>query len=180
MMDNIRQFLEALDKTGGLLFEEGKEGEKIDGAMKAGIKSAGLSSIWVYQPEGYDLVVMEHDKDGEKKDSWSVASFTEAEQAGKEPEEDIFKEDLNEAEKMKVGMKMIDQVKGTFLDIVQLCIELASNKKYKGGFTAQKLKAAASAAKSGASKAASAPAAKGPAGKAPMGKKPAAPAEDEE
>lgn len=172
-MDNIRQFLEALDRTGGLLFEEGKEGEKIDAEMKVGIKSAGLSTIWAYQPEGYDLVVMEHDKDGEKKDSWSVAFFTEAEMAGKdEPEEDIFKESLNEA---KVGMKMIDQVKGTFLDIVQLCIELASKKQYKGGFTAQKVKAAAAAAKSGASKAASAPAPK-----APAGKKPAAAPEDEE
>lgn len=145
-MDNIRQFLETMDQTGGLLFEEGKEGEKIDASMKAALKNSKAAFQWVYQPEGYDLVVMEHDKDGEKKDSWSVAFFTEAEEAGKEPEEDIFKENLDEAE-AKVGMKMIDQVKGTFLDIVQLCIELASKKQYKGGFTSQKVKAAVSGAK---------------------------------
>ena len=177
-MSNIKQFLEALDQSGGLLFEgEGKEGEKIDAGFKAALKGEKVSSVWAYQPEGYDLVVLEHDKDGEKKDSWSVVFFTEAEMAGDEPEEDIFKEELDEAEKAKVGMKIVDSVKGNFLDIVQLCIELASKKQYKGGFTSMKIKQAASAAKSGKS---AAPAGKAPAGKAPMGKAPMgkAPAED--
>jgi hypothetical protein len=87
---------------------------------------------------------MEHDKDGEKKDSWSMAFFTEAELGGEEGEQ-IFKENLNEAE---IGMKMVDQVKGNFLDIVQLAIEVASNKKYKKGFSSQLVKQATSAAKS--------------------------------
>jgi hypothetical protein len=143
---DIRNFLEELESKGGsLLFEEGKEGEKIDDAFKKGLAAAGVKSQWAYQPEGYDLVVLEHDKDGEKPNSWSVVFFTEAE-VGKpdEDEEDIFGEAMNEAE---VGMKVIDQVKGNFLDIVQLCIELASNKAYKGGFTAAKIKQAAQKAK---------------------------------
>jgi len=147
-MMEIKKFLEEMEnKSGNLLFEEGKEGEKIDPRMKKAL--AGSKYEWVYQPEGYDLVVMEHDKDGEKKDSWSMAFFTEAEVgAEKEPEEQWFKkvkkESLDEAE---IGMKIVDQVKGNFLDIVQLAIEVASNKKYKKGFSSALVKQAASAAK---------------------------------
>jgi hypothetical protein len=145
-MANMKEFLENMEEgKAALLFEEGKEGEKIDASFKTALSSAKITSEWAYQPEGYDLVVMEHDKDGEKKGSWSVAFFTEAELAGKEPEEDIFKEGLSEA---KVGLKLVDQIKGTFLDIVQLCIEIASKKgQYKGGFTSKRVAQAVSASK---------------------------------
>ena len=142
----IKKFLEEMETKGGLLFEEGKEGEKINPGMKKALEAAGVKAQWVYQPEGYDLVVMEHDKDGEKAGSWSMAFFTEAEIGKGEEEEDIFKkEDLDEA--AEVGMKIVDQVKGNFLDVVQLAIEVASNKKYKKGFSSAMVKQAASAAK---------------------------------
>lgn len=144
----IRSFLEEMDKRGdNLLFEEGKEGAKVDKAFQDEIKEKGVKYSWIYQPEGYDLVVMEHDKDGEKPGSWSMAFFTEAEKAapGEDDEEDIFGEaKINEAE---VGMKMLNQTKGNFLDIVQLAIEVASNKAYKQGFTAANLKQAMTKAK---------------------------------
>lgn len=148
-MDNLRDFLEAMENSGNLLFEEGgKEGEKIDASVKKALVDSKISYLWAYQPANYDLVVLEHEKDGEKKSSWSTVFFTEAELGTKgEPEEDIFKESLNEA-KAAVGMKIVDQAKGNFLDTVQLCIELASNKQYKGGFTAQKAQKAVSASKS--------------------------------
>ncbi len=146
----MKQFLEALEETGGLLFEEGgKEGiEKIDPGMKAALDAQGIKATWAYEPEGYDLVVLEHDKDGEKPKSWSVAFFTEAEARGGE-EEKIFDEKVYEAaaKKPKMGMKIVNHTQGNFLDIVQLCIELASNKQFKGGFTAQKAQKAVSAAK---------------------------------
>lgn len=143
----MRSFLEELEQRGGnLLFEEGKEGAKVDKAFQDELQEKGIKYSWIYQPEGYDLVVMEHDKDGEKPGSWSMAFFTEAEKAGADDdEEDIFGEaKINEAE---VGMKIIDQTKGNFLDIVQLAIEVASNKSYKQGFTAANLKQAISKAK---------------------------------
>jgi hypothetical protein len=148
-MENMKQFLEALEETGGLLFEEGgKEGlEKIDPAKKAAIEGSGAKASWAYEPEGYDLVVLEHDKDGEKPKSWSVAFFTEAEARGGE-EEKIFDERMYEAaKKPKLGMKIVNHTFGNFLDIVQLCIELASNKQFKGGFTPQKAQKAVAAAK---------------------------------
>jgi len=147
-MENMRQFLEALEETGGLLFEEGgKEGvEKIDPAKKAALDKAGVKASWAYEPEGYDLVVLEHDKDGEKPKSWSVAFFTESEERGEK--EKIFDEKMYEAaKKPSAMMKIVNHTLGNFLDIVQLCIELASNKQFKGGFTPQKAQKAVAAAK---------------------------------
>ena len=134
-----------MEDSGVLLFEEGKEGEKINPQMKKALEAKGIKALWVYQPEGYDLVVMEHDKDGEKPNSWSMAFFTEAEIGGEEGEE-IFKEEEN-LDEAEVGMKIVDQVKGNFLDIVQLAIEVASNKKYKKGFSSTMVKQASAAAK---------------------------------
>lgn len=145
----IRNFLSEMEeRTGTLLFEgEGKENDKVDAAFREEIKEKGIKTTWMYQPEGYDLVVMEHDKDGEKPGSWSVAYFTEAEKGG-EDEEDIFAtEDINRVLKEEVGAKMLDNPKGSFLDVVQLVIEIASNKAYKDGFTAQNIKAASAKAK---------------------------------
>jgi len=141
----IKKFLEEMEDSGVLLFEEGKEGEKINPQMKKALEAKGIKALWVYQPEGYDLVVMEHDKDGEKPNSWSMAFFTEAEIGGEEGEE-IFKEEEN-LDEAEVGMKIVDQVKGNFLDIVQLAIEVASNKKYKKGFSSTMVKQASAAAK---------------------------------
>ena len=146
----MKSFLEQMEErgeTGNLLFEEGKEGAKVDKAFQDELKEKGLNYSWIYQPEGYDLVVMEHDKDGEKKGSWSMAFFTQAEKGGAGEEEDWFKkEGMNEA--AEVGMKMLDQVTGNFLDIVQLAIEVASNKKYKKSFSSALVRQAAAAAKS--------------------------------
>ncbi len=146
----IKNFLEEMEeRTGNPLFEgEGKEGEKVDSAFKEELKEKGIKYTWVYQPEGYDLVVMEHDKDGEKPGSWSVAYFTEAEKGGADDEEDLFGEDINSVLKEEVGMKLLNQAKGNFLDTVQLAIEIASNKAYKGGFTAANIKAAQAKSKS--------------------------------
>jgi len=136
----IRSFLEEMEKRGdNLLFEEGKEGAKVDKVFQDELKEKGISYTWIYQPEGYDLVVLEHDKDGEKPGSWSMAFFTEAEKGPAGDEEEIFGEARID-EQTKVGMKMLSQTKGNFLDIVQLAIEVASNKAYKQGFTAAKIK----------------------------------------
>lgn len=143
----IKDFLNEMEQRGGLLFEQGKEGAKVDKVFLDELKRKGINFTWPYQPEGYDLVVLEHDKDGEKKGSWSIVFFTEAEisKPGEEEEEEWFKEELiNEQE---VGMKMVDRVDGNFLDIVQLAIEIASNKKYKKGFSSALVKQAETAAK---------------------------------
>jgi len=145
----IRSFLEEMEKRGdgNLLFEEGKEGTKVDKVFLDELKEKKIGYTWIYQPEGYDLVVMEHDKDGEKPNSWSMAFFTEAEKVKPgEEEEEIFGEARID-EQGQVGMKMLNQTKGNFLDIVQLAIEVASNKAYKQGFTAAKIKQVMSKAK---------------------------------
>ena len=184
-MEDMRQFLEAMETMGpGLLFEEGgKEGwDKIDPAKKAAVEAAGIKAVWPYEPEGYDLLVLEHSKDGEQKNSWSVVFFTEAEAASKEPEEKIFDDMMYEAKPAAGVMKIIEQAKGNFLDTVQLCIELASNKSMKGGFSKAKVSSAVAAAKRGVSKGGAKPAGKAsakPMGK-PMGKKPSAEPEEEE
>jgi len=145
----IRSFLEEMEKRGegNPLFEEGKEGAKVDKGFQDELKEKGINYSWIYQPEGYDLVVMEHEKDGEKPGSWSMGFFTEAEKVKPgEEEEEIFGEALIN-EQGEVGMKMLTQTKGNFLDVVQLAIEVASNKTYKQGFSAANVKQALSKAK---------------------------------
>jgi hypothetical protein len=135
----IRDFLETLDNSNGnLLFEAGgQEGEKIDPKIKKALE--GIKSTWAFHPEGYDLVIMEHDKDGEKPGSWSISFLTEADVGGSaEGEGSLFGESFSLNE--EVGYKVISQEKGNFLDIVNMAIEIASNDKYKKGFTAQNLK----------------------------------------
>ena len=152
-MEDMRQFLEAMETMGpGLLFEEGgKEGwENIDPNKKAALEAAGIKALWPYEPEGYDLIVLEHGKDGEQKNSWSVVFFAEAAAGQKEaPVLDVGEDLVYEAKPMKTVKKILDQAKGNFLYTVQLCIELASNKSMKTGFTAQKVQQAVSAAKKG-------------------------------
>ena len=148
---NMKDFLTKLEETteneGKLLFEAGKEGEKIDPKIKEMLKKANVSYKWAYEPEGYDVVVLEHKEDGEAKDSWSVVFFEEAEAREAEKEKlfaDLSEDALNEQATMAVP---VQTVKGNFFDIVKLCIELASNKEYKGEMSAVKAKKAMSAAK---------------------------------
>ena len=137
---DIREFLETLDNNNGnLLFEGGgQEGDKIDPKIKKAIAAKGLKSSWAFHPSGYDLVILRHDEDGEKPNSWSIAFLTEAAIGGSaEGEGSLFGESmLNE----EVGFKIIDHETGNFLEIVNMAIEIASNDKYKKGFTAQNLK----------------------------------------
>jgi len=138
---NVRNFLEALDQSSEKqLFEGGNEGDKIDPRMKESLATAGIKYIWAFQPEGYDMVILEHDKDGEKSNSWSIAYFTESEVGGGPAKdvEDVFGESM--ITEAKVGFKVLDNPKGNFLDIVNLAIEIAGNSKYKQGFTAQNIK----------------------------------------
>jgi len=136
----VKNFLEELDRSGGkLLFEGGKEGDKIDAKVKVALKAANINYIWAFQPSGYDMVILEHDKNGEKKGSWSTAFFTEAELGAKgETGEELFGEEM--ISEAGVGYKIIDNPSGNFLDIVNLAIEIAGNAKYKKGFTAQNIK----------------------------------------
>ena len=148
----IKSFLETLDKNNGnLLFEGGKEGQNIDAKVKTALKTAGISYLWAFQPDGYDMVILEHNKDGEKAGSWSAAFFTEAEvgrKPGEEGEtgEELFGESISEFDdysmlsEAEVGYKILDHTKGNFLDIVNLAIEIAENPKYKKGFTSQNLR----------------------------------------
>lgn len=138
-MAKMKNFLEAYDKCNGkFLFEDGKEGDKIDQKVRDALTAAKISYLWSFQPDGYDIVILEHDKNGEKAGSWSIAFLTEAQLgANKKDVEDVFGEGLNEAE---VGFKVLEDSKGNFLDIVNLAIEIAGNEKYKKGFTAQTLK----------------------------------------
>lgn len=148
MKDFLTKLEETTDNEGQLLFEAGKEGEKIDPRIKEMLKKANVSYKWAYEPEGYDVVVLEHKEDGEAKDSWSVVFFEEAE-AREGEEEKLFaglgEDMLNEQGTVVVP---VQTVKGNFFDVVKLCIELASNKEYKGTMSAAKAKKAMSAAKS--------------------------------
>lgn len=151
---DIREFLNALEEnleeSGKLaLFEAGAEGSKVPEGVRKSLEAANVPKYeWVYKPEGYDLVVLEHSKDGEKAGSWGMAFLTEAAIRGAEetPKKKIFDEELalNEAE---VGMKVLDYVPGSFLDVVKLAIEVASNKQYKKGFTPSQLTTLKSKAK---------------------------------
>ena len=148
---NMKDFLTKLEETtddeGKLLFEAGKEGEKIDPKIKEMLKKGNVAYKWAYEPEGYDLVVLEHKEDGEAKDSWSVVFFEEAEARAAEKEKlfaDLSEDELNEQATVVVP---VQTVKGNFFDVVKLCIELASNKEYKGEMSAVKAKKAMSAAK---------------------------------
>jgi hypothetical protein len=71
-----------------------KEGSKVDKELVP----PGVKPLWVYHPEGKDIVIMQFDKNKENKKSWGIA---------------------------KNG-KMILQ--GSYLDVVQRAIEIASNK----------------------------------------------------
>lgn len=142
---DMRNFLEALDKTEGKFLFEGKEGEQVPAEFKKGLEAFGIKKSdykWIYKPDDYDLVVLEHKEGGKEGGNWSVVFFTEAEMGGDE-EEDIFGESLKMlGEDADVGMKVIDQAEGNFLETVNLCIEIASGKGYKGGFTQNNIKQA--------------------------------------
>jgi hypothetical protein len=148
-INSMKDFLTRLDEVaeneGQLLFEAGKEGDKIDQAVKDMLKKRNVNYKWAYQPEGYELVVLEHKEDGEAKDSWSIIFYDEAEARDSEEEEKLFGEDmLNE---QGTELVPVDSVKGNFFDIVKLCIELASNKEYKGDMSTAKAQKAVKAAK---------------------------------
>lgn len=143
---DMRNFLEALDTTEGNFLFEGKEGAQVPAEIKKGLENFGIKESeykWIYKPDDYDLVVLEHKDGGDKGGKWSVVFLTEAEVSGDDDEEDIFGESLKLlGEESDVGMRVIDQAEGNFLDTVNLCIEIASGKGYKGGFTQNKIKQA--------------------------------------
>lgn len=128
---SMKLFLETLERTNGkMLFEgEGKEGAAIDASVKEALKRKDIKYIWAFQPDDYDLVVLEHNEDGEKPNSWSVVYLTSGDASAAE-EPDIFGESMNEAENEDVVV--LEQVSGNFLQTVQLCIEIASNDNMKG------------------------------------------------
>ena len=148
---NMRDFLTKLEETaddkGKLLFEAGKEGEKIDPRIKEMLKKANVSYKWAYEPEGYDLIVLEHKEDGEAKDSWSAVFFEEAEARTGEKEKLFSSLSEDMLDEQGTVLLPVQTVKGNFFEIVKLCIELASNKEYKGTMSAVKVKKAMTAAK---------------------------------
>ena len=144
---DIRNFLEALENNDAQMLGEGKEWEQIPQEFKDALKRAGVTNPkFAYKPDDYDLVVYQVKEDGSAPGSWGMAFMTEAE-FDDEEEEDLFGESmmLGEAE---TGMTIIGKPRtGTFLDIVQLAIEVASNDSYKKGFTPSNIKQAISKAK---------------------------------
>jgi hypothetical protein len=153
---DIREFLGALEEnvenSGKMaLFEAGAEGSKVPAEFQKALEAANVPKYdWVYKPEGYDLVVLEHNKDGEKAGSWGMAFFTEAAMRGAEEKaakKKLFAQEEGQLYEAEVGMKVLDYVPGNFLDIVKLAIEVASNKQYKKGFTPTQLTTLKSKAK---------------------------------
>jgi hypothetical protein len=106
---------------------EGLPREIVMGLEKAGITESTVQ--WSYRPEGYDLVVLEHDVNGEKAASWSVAQFTEA-SVGARDQPRMFEYEAEKGAKNRtqrvvhpvesnlhlngeIFMKVIDQFKGS-------------------------------------------------------------------
>lgn len=144
---DMKMFLEELEENDSAsLLGEGKQWNEIPQEFKDALKRQGITNPkFAYKPDDYDLVVYQLKEDGSAPGSWGVAFMTEAE-FDDEEEEDLFGESrLNEAE---TGMTVIGKPRtGTFLDIVQLCIEVASNDSYKKGFTPSNIKQAITKAK---------------------------------
>lgn len=144
---DIRDFLEALENNDGQILTEGKEWDQIPQEFKDALKRAGVTNPkFAYKPDDYDLVVYQLKEDGSAPDSWGMAFMTEAEIGDDEDEEDLFGESM--LSEQESGMTVIGKPRtGTFLDIVQLAIEIASNDRYKKKFTPANIKQAISKAK---------------------------------
>lgn len=146
---DMKMFLEELETNDSAsLLGEGKQWNEIPEEFKDALKRQGVTNPkFAYKPDDYDLVVYQLKEDGSAPGSWGVAFMTEAE-FDDEEEEDLFGESKRIFEAEDTGMTVVGQPRtGNFLDIVQLCIEVASNDSYKKGFTPSNIKQAITKAK---------------------------------
>lgn len=146
MGTDIRSFLEALENEGPML-GEGKEWAEIPQEFKDALKRAGVTNPkFAYKPDDYNLVVYQLKEEGSQPNSWGMAFMTEADFG--EEEKDLFNSRVYAGNMLKedddeTGMTVIGKpTTGTFLDVVQLAIEVASTDAYKKGFSPSLVKKA--------------------------------------
>lgn len=155
---NMKDFLQELENNNINILKEGvEEGGKISEDAKKMLDAAKISYKWAYEPDGYNLVVLEHDENGDKKDSWSIVFYEVGEEraAGKKRAIDLVDDETNESildinsvlSEAATQKLMSQQEVGDYKKIVNMCMEIATNDKYKGDLSDSSIQAIVNKAK---------------------------------